>query len=139
MLVVAEITSPALALNALRDPANPPIAARLAPRLDSGARRGFTGQEIHPKIALFASGRRARCRGTFQQIGETMEKDMTRISYFMWIIVIRAVAAFAVPAYGQYANIYVPQDTSLCNVSAGFDANFGDGGVQNTAFVFFGA
>jgi hypothetical protein len=48
-----------------------------------------------------------------------------------------AVAAFAVPAYGQYANIYVQQDSSTYNVSAGFDANDGDGGVQNTAFGFF--
>jgi hypothetical protein len=53
------------------------------------------------------------------------------------IIVFGAAAAFAVPAHAQYANIYVQQDSSLYNVSAGFDANSGDGGVENTAYGFF--
>src|SRR5271169_3115561 len=63
---------------------------------------------------------------------------MTRTSCLMPIIVVGAVAAFAVPAYAQYVNIYVQQDPSpKYNVSGGFDANAGDGGVQNTAFGFF--
>jgi hypothetical protein len=63
---------------------------------------------------------------------------MTRTLCLMRIIVVGAVAAFAVPAYAQYANIYVQQDVApIYNVSAGFDANPGDGGVQNTAFGFF--
>ena len=48
----------------------------------------------------------------------------------------RCGSGFAVPAYGQYANIYVQQDSSVYNVSAGFDAKAGDGGVQNTAYGF---
>ena len=62
---------------------------------------------------------------------------MARTSCLMPIIMIGAISAFAIPAYGQYANIYVQQDTSTYNISGGFDANSGDGGVQNTAFGLF--
>ena len=64
---------------------------------------------------------------------------MARTSCLTPIIVFGAVSALAVPAYGSgyNENIYVQQDTSTDNVSAGFDANLGDGGVENTAFGYF--
>jgi hypothetical protein len=45
-----------------------------------------------------------------------------------------ALAASALPAYAGYSSISVEQDTSSYNLTAGFDANPGDGGVENTAF-----
>jgi trimeric autotransporter adhesin len=59
---------------------------------------------------------------------------MTRTSHLMPIMMVGAITAFTAPAYGGYLNIYVQQDTSANNISGGFDANAGDGGVQNTAF-----